>query len=491
LLQALLDAGGLWCLATMTESAGPASRARIAIIGGGVTGAVCAQALLRLSGQHHLAVTVFDQGRGLGGRACHRRLSAEGNLLPPDAPDAKFVFDHGCQFFRADSARFRKELLNEWLERGWAAEWKGSFGVLGTVGRPADFFGFPERPPFYCSVGGMSALPCKVLAAASAEGVSLRPGVRVASMQRLTSGAWLLSGTSGKAAFHDTAEEEAARASPDALGEFEAVVVTDVSASMASWHRASAGVPEAIASRVRDRTRVVLFTALFAFEKPLRLQHDGFAAADDSLWFAARARSKPGLADVGGLDCWTLVSTPKYAAAEITRVPMQDPETGAFRPQEMDYIREGPSADLLAAFERLLMDGGFSDCLPLPKAIYVGGQRWGSAFPAPAGVGGRDAVGRGSDTVEVLGIAYDGAATLPLAPDTPEVGQSSNLNEAKRDQMDVGGNDFLADDEQSIFYSSDYVSTRLPGFEAAALSALDAAQHVVSRMCPPQQKTTL
>ena len=42
--------------------------------------------------------------------------------------------------------------------------------------------------------------------------------------------------------------------------------------------------------------------------------------------------------------------------------------------------------------------------------------------------------------------------------------------------------DFLADDEQKIYYASDYVSSQLPGMEAAALSGLDAARHVVSVM---------
>merc|ERR1712150_123714 len=147
---------------------------------------------------------------------------------------------------------------------------------------------------------------------------------------------------------------------------------------MAEWHRASAGIPEELARQVRDRTRVVLFTALFAFEQPLELREHGFSCADDVLWFAARTRSKPGLSDAVEHDCWTLVSTPKFAVNEIERVPMQDPVTGAFRPQDMSYLRDGPCAQLLAAFERLLSGSGHHGALPLPKVVYVGGQRWGS-----------------------------------------------------------------------------------------------------------------
>jgi len=56
---------------------------------------------------------------------------------------------------------------------------------------------------------------------------------------------------------------------------------------------------------------------------------------DSTLWFATRSASKMGLANaiVSGVECWTLVSTAAYAVAEIERVPMQDPVSGALSPQ--------------------------------------------------------------------------------------------------------------------------------------------------------------
>lgn len=438
----------------------------VAIIGGGVAGAVCASELVK-RGEGRFNVTVFDQGRGLGGRAAHRRVLDNGEYAAANAEVVDFAFDHGCQFFRADSPRFQQELLSDWLGRRWVAEWTGKFSSLcNDSTQSADFFGFPNHAPYYCGIGGMAALPISILEhAASDSKLQVRSGVRVAGTARLSSGKWLLSGTSGRAAFHDTAEEEAARVSPDTLGEFDVVIVTDVSASMAGWHRASAGIPEEIASKIRGRTRICLFTALFAFEQPLPLDEAAFSAADDTLWFAARTRSKPGLENAGKYDCWTLVSTAKYAAAEIQRVPMQDPKTGAFIPQDMSYLREGPCLELLHAFERLLSANGHAAVLPLPKVVYSGGQRWGSAFPAPVGVQGRDAVtGRGPSTVEVLNVAYDSAASVPLIP-----------QETKPDPTRIN---FVADDEQHIYYASDYVSSWSPGLEATALSALDTVIHV-------------
>merc|ERR1719261_736199 len=84
---------------------------------------------------------------------------------------------------------------------------------------------------------------------------------------------------------------------------------------------------------------------------------DGRAFAGPELWFAARTRSKPGYAaecESGGPpppDCWTLVSTPGFAVAEITETPMQS-ATGEFRPQENSYLNSGPGPKLLAAFRR-------------------------------------------------------------------------------------------------------------------------------------------
>ena len=45
--------------------------------------------------------------------------------------------------------------------------------------------------------------------------------------------------------------------------------------------------------------------------------------------------------------------------------------------------------------------------------------------------------------------------------------------------------DFVAADEQRLYYCGDFCSGRAPGFEAAALSALDAAAHIIGELCPP------
>ena len=69
----------------------------IAIIGAGLAGISAARALIA---RGH-AVTIFDKGRGPGGRLATRRIEAEGR---------KLEFDHGAQYLRAESPDFASAL---------------------------------------------------------------------------------------------------------------------------------------------------------------------------------------------------------------------------------------------------------------------------------------------------------------------------------------------------------------------------------------------
>lgn len=302
----------------------------------------------------------------------------------------------------------------------------------------------------------MQRLPRAILAGCTA---SVRRGVRVAGLVSSPAG-WTLLGTEGVAAFHDTPEAQAAGAEKNALGEpFDVVVMTDVSSSFGDWHRAGAGLPEEFASRVRDRVRVPLFSCMVGFAQPTQLPLDGITVeGDGALWFAARSQSKPGVA-AGAAECWTLVSTPGYAVAEIDETPMQD-KSGAFVPQQNSYLNSGPGPTLVAAFAAAVQPLLPTPGAELPRQVYLQAQRWGSAMPAPAGAGGRDAKGRGATTREVLGVAYE-AAVPPLLFEPPP-----------------GSDEFVADDKLRLYYAGDYCSQRAPGFETAALSGLAAARHV-------------
>eukprot|EP01006_Ploeotia_vitrea_P050381 TRINITY_DN67453_c6_g2_i2.p1 TRINITY_DN67453_c6_g2~~TRINITY_DN67453_c6_g2_i2.p1 ORF type:complete len:716 (-),score=107.27 TRINITY_DN67453_c6_g2_i2:2617-4764(-) len=75
---------------------------RVAIIGGGISGLMCATQLCRLDHQP----TVFDTGkRGVGGRLASRTMHGT-------------VVDHGCQCFTASNPAF-VQLATEWERLGW------------------------------------------------------------------------------------------------------------------------------------------------------------------------------------------------------------------------------------------------------------------------------------------------------------------------------------------------------------------------------------
>jgi renalase len=87
----------------------------VVVIGAGVAGLACAQALR----QAGVAVTVLDKGRGLGGRLATRR-TPEGS------------YDHGASVMQGGGA------FGAWLDRavqaGAAAPWPAAGGVTGVPG---------------------------------------------------------------------------------------------------------------------------------------------------------------------------------------------------------------------------------------------------------------------------------------------------------------------------------------------------------------------
>ena len=84
---------------------------RVAIVGAGLSGLVVARSLSEIA-----AVTVFEKGRGAGGRIATRYAG-------------DFEFDHGAQFFTARTATFRK-FLQPLLEDGIIADWRANFAQL-------------------------------------------------------------------------------------------------------------------------------------------------------------------------------------------------------------------------------------------------------------------------------------------------------------------------------------------------------------------------
>ena len=79
---------------------------KVAVIGAGISGLMAARTLQ----DHGIPVTVFDKGRGVGGRMSARRTEAGGS------------FDHGAQYFTARDPRFAR-YVDSWVDQGLVAKW--------------------------------------------------------------------------------------------------------------------------------------------------------------------------------------------------------------------------------------------------------------------------------------------------------------------------------------------------------------------------------
>ena len=205
----------------------------VAIVGGGITGACVASVLRSASsiyqdsptlleptsklyrdhqwGGINITADLFDQGKsGIGGRSSHRQRT-QGVI------DGTLRWDHGCQFFHADTELFQPVLTN-WLENGIAKEWKGRFTSDDEATSELDFFGLPSQPPFYVGADGINTIPAQLLSG-NKEGLQVFSGKHVARIERDESTQkWHLFGTSGQAAFHDTPEEIAQASTEAPLG---------------------------------------------------------------------------------------------------------------------------------------------------------------------------------------------------------------------------------------------------------------------------------
>ena len=82
---------------------------RIAIVGAGIAGLSCADAL---AARGH-RVRLFDKGRCPGGRMSTRRAQLDGRDMQ---------FDHGAQYFTARDADFVAQ-VRRWEDVGLAARW--------------------------------------------------------------------------------------------------------------------------------------------------------------------------------------------------------------------------------------------------------------------------------------------------------------------------------------------------------------------------------
>ena len=127
-------------------------RRRVAVVGAGVAGLTAARQLTR-----SFDVTVFEKGRGVGGRLATRRIG-----------DA--TFDHGAQFITTHTTEFA-ETMAGWERAGVAQTWfQGRIGPDGIVD--------PDGHARFRGVSTMNAIAKHL-----AEGLDVRVPARVVALQ--------------------------------------------------------------------------------------------------------------------------------------------------------------------------------------------------------------------------------------------------------------------------------------------------------------------
>ncbi|KAF8017833.1 hypothetical protein BT93_H2895 [Corymbia citriodora subsp. variegata] len=305
----------------------------VGIIGGGISGLICALNLEKKG----IKSTAFDTGiHGLGGRMGTRVIEPQ-----------QLIFDHAAQFFTVSDPRFA-EIVNDWREKGLVGEWQGTVGELEAGGQ---FVPLPSSPPRYIGVNGMRPLADSLLLETSMVNV-----VRPCWISKLEpfNGMWHLS-ENGK---H--------------CGQFDAIVIAH-NGKCANRLLSSSGLP-LIARQMKRLELSSIWALLAAFEDPLPIPSNtvtppfegAFVKGVDSIsWMANNSRKLLKSLD-NGPHCWTFFSTSAYG--KRNKVPQENIPVAT---------AEKVKAGMLAGVEIAL---GLPEG-SLPRPIYTRVQLWGAALP--------------------------------------------------------------------------------------------------------------
>ena len=229
---------------------------RVAIVGAGLSGLICARELQARGHQ----VTLYEKSHATSGRMSTRHTELGG-------------FDHGAQYFTVSSAALRKDVAT-WRAAGVVAPWQGKFvtldhGKTAPAGRGGAGRASAER---LVGVPGMRALGEYL-----ATDLDVRLGQRVGGVAR-ENGEWLLS-------VHAETVPIAATAGP-----FDALVL----ALPADQALALLGADAEMAAAAASARLAPCWSLLLAFQESLGLGYDGAWVSNSRLAWLAHDASKPG-----------------------------------------------------------------------------------------------------------------------------------------------------------------------------------------------------
>ncbi|KAL9236527.1 hypothetical protein vseg_011185 [Gypsophila vaccaria] len=315
---------------------------KVAIIGCGISGAVCASTLAK----NGVSVTIFDLGRGPGGRMSQRRETTE------DRKD--LVFDHGAPYFSVTNPGVL-DVVHEWESRGLAAEWKERFGSFDCFS--SKFIDHDEdlSKKRYVGIPGMNSI-CKGLC--NEPGIESKFGVGVGKLEWMADqNLWSLVSLDDQL-----------------LGNFGGLVATDKLLASPGFAYLKGRPPPIdmnvapqLASRMQNIPARPCFALMLAFTEPLQsIPLKGFSFINSKVLRSALCdSSKPGRSPSS--ECWVLYSTAEYAKKVI---------------EQYDAGLKKPSIETLTRVAKELLQEFRSTGLCTSQPYFMRAHRWGSAFPA-------------------------------------------------------------------------------------------------------------
>jgi predicted NAD/FAD-dependent oxidoreductase len=230
---------------------------RIAIIGAGIAGLACAQALVAQG----MAPKLFDKSRGPGGRMATRRIATAAG---------EATFDHGARFLTARDPAFAASVA-AWAAAGVVSPWPEA-GAGAWTGVP-----------------GMNAI-----AKHMAQGLDVVPGRLVRGITR-RNGHWHVLGDDGED------------------GPFDAALV----ALPAEQAATLLGLQDLAMARTAVAARSQpCWAAMFAFGAPL--PGPGVLRERGIIAWAARESARPGRT---GPEAWTVHAAPEWSATQLEEQP--------------------------------------------------------------------------------------------------------------------------------------------------------------------------